>query len=250
VIIDCHVHLHSFGDEVTANVDRALKYADRMGIEKLIVSLGPSLRRQPTAEELVSDNAWTMQGVQHRPDRIFGLVYASPNHPETSLELMEKYIANGPMLGVKMWICRYCNDGGNDPIAEYAGQLGVPIQQHTWMKSTGNYPTESTPWHLLELAERHPDTQFVMSHSGGNWEKGVRIIKDQPNIAIDICGGAPDVGQTEYGVEYLGAERVLFGSDAAGRSYASQLAKVIGADISDADRRLILVENSRRMFGL
>lgn len=207
MIIDCHVHLHTFGDEVTANVDRAINYADRMDIEKLIISLGPELRRQPTAEELISDNAWVMEGVEHCPDRIYGLVYASPNHPQTSLELMEKYIENGPMCGVKMWICQYCSHEGNDPIADYAGQLEVPIEQHTWMKTTGNYPTESTPRHLLELARRHPDTQFVMAHSGGNWEKGIRIIQDQPNIAIDLCGGAPYVGQTEYGVEYLGADR-------------------------------------------
>ncbi|MFP3904759.1 MAG: amidohydrolase family protein [Armatimonadota bacterium] len=250
MIIDSHVHLHSFGDEVTANVDRAVKFADRMGIEKLVVSLGPQLRRQPTADELIEDNEYVMRGVQHNPDRIVGLVYASPNHIETSVELMEQYIENGPMRGVKMWICRHCSNPANDPIADYAGELDVPIQQHTWIKSTGNYPTESTPWDLLELAKRHPDTQFIMAHSGGNWEKGIRIIKDQTNIAIDVCGGNPEVGQTEYGVKYLGAQRVLYGSDAAGRSFASQLAKVTGADISDDDRRLILEENARRMFHL
>jgi predicted TIM-barrel fold metal-dependent hydrolase len=49
-------------------------------------------------------------------------------------------------------------------------------------------------------------------------------------------------------VRELGAERVLYGSDAAGRSFASQLGKVAGAEISDAARRLVLGENLRRML--
>ena len=46
----------------------------------------------------------------------------------------------------------------------------------------------------------------------------------------------------------LGAERVLYGSDAPGRSFASQLAKVDGADIPDDAKRLILGENLKRLL--
>jgi predicted TIM-barrel fold metal-dependent hydrolase len=49
-------------------------------------------------------------------------------------------------------------------------------------------------------------------------------------------------------VRELGAERVLFGSDAAGRSFASQLGKVTGAEIAEHARRLILGENLRRIL--
>jgi predicted TIM-barrel fold metal-dependent hydrolase len=49
-------------------------------------------------------------------------------------------------------------------------------------------------------------------------------------------------------VRELGAERVLYGSDAAGRSFASQLGKVMGADIPETARRLVLGENLRRML--
>jgi predicted TIM-barrel fold metal-dependent hydrolase len=43
-------------------------------------------------------------------------------------------------------------------------------------------------------------------------------------------------------VRELGAERVIYGSDAGGRSFASQLAKVMGAEIPEAARQLILGE--------
>jgi hypothetical protein len=49
-------------------------------------------------------------------------------------------------------------------------------------------------------------------------------------------------------VRELGAERVLYGSDAGGRSFASQLGKVLGADIPASARRLILGVNLKRLL--
>jgi predicted TIM-barrel fold metal-dependent hydrolase len=49
-------------------------------------------------------------------------------------------------------------------------------------------------------------------------------------------------------VRETGAERVIYGSDVCGRSFASQLAKVTGADVSDAAKNLILGGNLRRMM--
>ena len=49
-------------------------------------------------------------------------------------------------------------------------------------------------------------------------------------------------------VRELGAERVLYGSDAGGRSFASQIAKVQGADISDDAKRLVFKGNLRRLL--
>jgi predicted TIM-barrel fold metal-dependent hydrolase len=49
-------------------------------------------------------------------------------------------------------------------------------------------------------------------------------------------------------VRELGADRVLFGSDVGGRSFASQLGKVRGAEISEASKELILGKNLRRLL--
>jgi predicted TIM-barrel fold metal-dependent hydrolase len=63
-----------------------------------------------------------------------------------------------------------------------------------------------------------------------------------------MAGFDPTSGSVEMAVRELGAERVIYGSDAAGRSFASQLAKVMGADIPEPARRLILGENLRQML--
>jgi predicted TIM-barrel fold metal-dependent hydrolase len=48
-------------------------------------------------------------------------------------------------------------------------------------------------------------------------------------------------------VREAGANRVIFGSDMPGRSLASQLAKVTGAEISEADKERVLGSNLRRL---
>ena len=53
---------------------------------------------------------------------------------------------------------------------------------------------------------------------------------------------------TEMAVRELGAERVLYGSDAGGRGFASQLAKVFGADIPASAKQLVLGENLKRLL--
>ena len=84
--------------------------------------------------------------------------------------------------------------------------------------------------------------------AGGDWELGIRAIRSTKNVSTCIAGFDPTSGSVEMAVRELGAERVIYGSDAAGRSFASQLAKVMGAEISEPSRRLVLGENLRRML--
>jgi len=101
---------------------------------------------------------------------------------------------------------------------------------------------------LVELAARHPRATIICGHAGGDWEQGIRAVRAQKHVAVDLGGGDPAAGVTEMAVRELGAERVIYGSDAGGRSFASQLAKVQGADISDEAKRLILGANLKRLL--
>jgi uncharacterized protein len=51
-------------------------------------------------------------------------------------------------------------------------------------------------------------------------------------------------------VRELGVERVLYGSDVGGRSFASQVAKVLGAEIPDEAKGMILGGNTRHLLEL
>lgn len=141
-----------------------------------------------------------------------------------------------------------CNVPGMDPIAEWAVANQVCILQHEWLNALGNQPTESTPYDVVELARRHPKLQIVCAHTGGNWEVGIRVIRSTKNVYCGIAGSDPTAGYVEMAVRELGPERVIYGSDVGGRSFASQLSKVIGANVSDSDKKLILGGNLRRLL--
>jgi hypothetical protein len=126
--------------------------------------------------------------------------------------------------------------------------MKAAILQHTWLKVGGNEPGESTPYDIVELAKRHPRVPLICGHTGGDWERGIRVIRSTSNIYADLAGSNPTSGFVEMAVRELGASRIIYGSDAFGRSFASQLAKVMGADVSEPAKQLILGENLRRML--
>ena len=252
-IIDCHVHLHhKWGDRFEC-AQVLLRGADRMGIERMCLSMGVQRQfytRPTSVEEMRQHNEEVAAIIARWPDRFVGMCYLTPRFLLQSLAEIERRIANGPFRGIKLLWDMYCDQPNLDPIAARAGELGAPIQQHTWIKAVAENHYESEPWRLARLARRHPETTFLAAHTGGNWELGIRQIMDAPNILADICGGDPEMGYVEMATRMLGVERIVYGSDAAGRSFASQLAKVYGADIDDDARALILHGNMRRVLGL
>ena len=78
---------------------------------------------------------------------------------------MERCVAKGPMVGVKLWVAKRCGPAEIDPLIRRAAELKAVIFQHTWYKTGGNYPGESTPMDLAELAARHPDTPLICGHT-------------------------------------------------------------------------------------
>ena len=135
-----------------------------------------------------------------------------------------------------------------DPIIERAASMQAVVFQHTWFKVVGNEPGESTPMDVVQLARRQPNAQIFCGHCGGDWELGLRTVRDSPNVPVGIAGSHPTAGFVEMAVAEVGAERVVYGSDAPGRSFASQIGKVMGAEISEQDKRLILGGNLKRLL--
>jgi uncharacterized protein len=250
-IWDIHTHLDGVeGDTPEARMEVLVRHMDRLGIERIILSQGyDQYIRNPTPEQVREENDRVMRAVRHFPDRAYGSVYLSPTNVEFCLEEFDRCVRDGPMVSVgELEADVRCNSPALDPIVERAISLKVPILQHTWIKSNGSDPGESTPYDLVELAKRHPQAQFICGHTGGTWELGIRAIRDVKNVCAGIAGSDPTSGFVEMAVRELGAERVVYGSDAGGRSFASQMAKVVGAEIPDSAKELILGGNLRRLL--
>lgn len=249
-IWDVHCHLASPLKEPTpeARLGRILEVADRVGVRRLCVYMGMKWSYDPKPDDFRKQNDEVLAAISSYPDRAFGFVYINPKHPKESLDEINRCIADGPMVGVKLWVAEKANLPALDPLVQRITELKAVVFQHTWIKVTGNLPGESTPMDLVALARRHPSARIICGHTGGDWEQGIRAVRAQPNISVDLGGGDPVAGITEMAVRELGPERVLYGSDAPGRSFASQLAKVQGADISPAHKELILGANLKRLL--
>lgn len=225
-----------------------IRFMDRMRIERVMLSLGYPLLEDPSPQQLREENNQVLRAIQRWPDRTLGFVYLNPNHVAFSLEEFDRCVRDGPMVGVKLWVAKRCSAPELDPIVERATTAQAVILQHCWFNLKGNLRGESTPHDLVELAIRHPKAAFIDAHTGGDWELGIRAIQPVKNISTCVAGFDPTSGVVEMAVRELGPERVIFGSDAAGRSFASQLAKVMGAEVPQSAKNLILADNLRRLL--
>jgi uncharacterized protein len=254
MVIDSHVHIGRWitpwrSDDATQDL---IATAREAGIDRLcVVSLGDQgYLPHPTRAELRSANNHNLEAVERFPDALFGLCYVSPEHAEFSLDEIRRCVRDGPLVGIKLWIARKASDPAVDQILDAAEDLGVYVLQHAWYKTPGNLPHESSPADVAQMARRHPKVTIQMAHLNGAGERGILDVAPYPNVLIDTSGGDPEADLLEYAVQVLGAERLLFGSDAPGRDFAVQSAQVAGAALSPEDRARILGGNAARLLRL
>lgn len=232
-------------------------YVARMGIERVIsLDIGGTLRdpltTRPGDQEL-------RRILEEEKDRISGLTPIDPGFPEESCAKMRDWIQDGPCIGIKYVggnkLGITCDHPNNDPIIQLAGQLGAVVYIHTWFivggtprtPGGGNQAGESNPRHLAILARRFPGVRIICGHSGGDWEIGVRAIRPFENVFLEFSGSDPHSGAVDHAVNELGADRIVWGGHGPGRSFSTELSKVLDASISDSDRRKILGGNYRRL---
>jgi hypothetical protein len=84
-----------------------------MGIERLCVYMGLKWSQDPSPADLVQQNSEVLRAIAKFPERAFGFVYLSAKHPEESLAELERCVANGPMVGVKLWVAERCSVAGH-----------------------------------------------------------------------------------------------------------------------------------------
>jgi len=256
-IWDGHYHgFHSSIDPVKQHHEMMF-YVERMGIERAIsLDIGGSLQ-DPLTPKPYDQALRTL--LEKEKNVISGLTPIDPGFPEQSREKMGAWIQNGPCIGIKYVggnkLGITCDHPNNDPIIRLAAELQAVIYIHTWFIVGGtprfpggsNQAGESNPRHLATLARRFPDVPIICGHSGGDWEIGIRAIRPCENVFLEFSGSDPHSGAVDYAVNELGADRIVWGGHGPGRSFSTELSKVLDASISTSDRKKILGGNYRRL---
>jgi len=234
---------------------KMMYYVDRMNIERVIsVDIGGTLQDPLSIRPY--DNDLRDLLVKHS-DRVSGIIPIDPGFPEESCAKMEKWIKNGPCIGIKYVGGNKsgitCDHPNNDQIIRYAAELEAAIYIHTWIKvggsplypGGGNISGESTPMDVAKLAQRFPDVRMICGHAGGDWELGTKAIRRYDNVLFEFAGADPHSGSVDFAVNELGIDRIVWGGHGPSRAYSTEISKVLDASLSHDEQMKIFGRNYR-----
>lgn len=247
-IIDIHTHLWS--DEsglepLAGNEQQLLQMADRFKLEKFVVmplfgGVKPNIQQVRAGNEAAAKLA-------EKDKRIIPFGRVEAHLGNQALDETKRSVEQLGLRGIKIWIS-LADDSKLFPVVEYMIGNNLPVLIHALHKATGQLENESDPSHVYSLAKRYPQATIIMAHMGGDFIYGCDTIRNTTNVLTDPSGSYCEAGMLEYAVRTLGADRILFGSDAPGASFVNNFAKVSAANISSDDKYKILHANAARLL--
>ena len=236
-------------------IEALLPLVERAALKKLCYFPDVGLGTGPAAVEqwVAAHSDQIDEPLRRWPDLMLGMIQVNAREPSRSLDAIDRWLRDGPMVGVYLPggapAGLTCTHPDVARLVERVAELGGAIMMHTWFKTNDPaLPHGSTPSDLAELAARFPQQTFICAHAGGNWELGLRAVRELPNIVVETSGFDATAGFLEMAVRELGAERILFGSHLPSRSLGTELAKILFADLSEEQKHLVLGGNFRRLL--
>ncbi len=258
MLIDVHAHfLHDRtprADWRARNASR-LRAGDRIGVTIHIASVLGSWGLTspiyfPSPNDLTYANDTLIALEREHPERIRGYVCVNPNYTAHAEAEIRRCLSAG-MIGIKLAASRRANDRLLDPICELAQELAVPILHHIWQHRRGDYSAQeaSDAVELVELADRHPNVNFVLAHigGGGDWLHSLAASRQHPNVYVDLSGSGVDGGMLEACVEAVGVRRLLWGSDLTMEAGWAKL-RYLECLLPPGDLELVKWGNAARVF--
>jgi hypothetical protein len=193
--------------------------------------------------------------VRRYGSRLKGMLWINPHDPAWAEDV--PLAVEAGFLGVKIHpvLDHYAVDqAALDDVFACAKEHGWPILTHTDVDGTSMSAACYEP-----LIRAYPDVRLILAHLRLG---AIPLAKRYANVSLDTT--YVDPWMVEIGVDALGAEKILFGSDAAEgfdvghptsrtrppRSYASLLAGLRERGIAEPALEKILFDNARALFRL
>ena len=239
-----------------ADIQRAMPAIETGHFEKLCyfahVGIGTTTDRS-LEDLLCAKPELVLEPLNRWPDQLLGMIQLNANDVAGSLTALDHWLRDGPMLGVYFPGsgpgAANCLDPNVATLVERVSELKGVIMQHTWFKTGGKRaPHESTPAELATLAAKFPRQRFICAHAGGEWERGIRAVRQSSNVLIETSGFDATAGFIEMAIREIGSERIVFGSHLPSRSLGTELSKVTTAKIGEKEKKDILGANYRRLL--
>lgn len=242
-MIDCHFHIwtedNSSPEKRAERAELVGEQADALGVDRITL-IG---ERGESVAECREENRIVGKYVEEYPDLFYGWARANPLWGEDGVQEFRRAIEEDGLVGLKLYAQAYLDDPEVEPFAEAAVDMGVPIISHVSQGTDENprLKAESDSDNVRGLAERFPDLDLISGHigGGGQWEYRIKNLQDVENVYLDTSGSVCDAGQLEMAAEYLGVDRLLFGTDTW---FLPGVGKLEGADLT-ADQKARIAYN-------
>ncbi len=252
MIIDADCHISSGKhDDIAITADDLLARMDRSGVDKALVWLKP-----PYNKDIEPENRAVYEAMKAHPDRLLGFGWTNPRlGPEAARSAIRQSFEEYGFYGIKF-------NGAQDeyviddeklalPLIEEAAQYGKVIAFHIG----ADFYENTHPYRLGHIAERFPETSFLMVHMGGAGtpaldRSAVETAARYPNITL-IGSAVPETAIVSA-IRILGPDRLCFGSDTPFRLMHVQLAmyRALLEDFDTHTCEKVLGGNLARVLGI
>jgi len=230
---DCHGHIGWSNQRhvISEPAEELVSEMDRLGLRTCC------LFSWIAQGDIVRANDRAYAAAERFPERFAAFTALNPNHGEEEMRAELERGRQRGAVGIKLVssIHGYPADGPLIELAcRFAHEHRLFILNHVW-----------GPAELMRgLCSRYPNACFITGHSERSFPA---LVRQFDNLYICSC---PFLawGQTEEYVRLYGAERILFGSDLLDLPIAWGLGPVSYARVTEAEKRLILGENLRRLM--
>jgi hypothetical protein len=264
MIIDCHVHLNNYHEQVALSLDQSLENLQgamaEAGVDYALVltSYLVNPHRPSTAEVVRAVEPVGNLGV------VAGISYV--RYRERDLRELADFLKAGLVKGLKLYPGYepyYPHDHRLKVVYDLAEEFDVPVMIHCGdTYSPGGKLKYAHPLEVDEVAVDHPNVKLVICHLGNPWLVDcMEVVYKNRNVYADFSGLV--LGEfTEAFEDYMEEQiaevilyagepgRFLYGSDWPICSMKSYVEFVRQLKLADRDRQLIMYENARQLFKL
>lgn len=246
-VFDAHGHLGSWSAFwlPRPGPESLLAVMDRCGVASIAVSsllgIGPDPR---------TGNAETLAAAEASGGRLHCYLVAAPHRPQDE-QALEQALEHPAAVGLKIHPDTHtcpADDARYRWVFRLAERTGRPILAHTFA---------GTPWSdpLLfdAVAEAFPSVRIVLAHAGvtpDGFRRAIEVCRRHESLVVDVCGSYMTGEWIRRLVGSIGAERVLFASDAPFIDLRYGLGRVLGAGLQERELDLVLAGNARRLLGV
>ena len=255
--IDVHAHYGLYLNKepglnntfMSADVETVLRRAREAHVQYTIVSPMAATMPRGGGEPLEANEDAARLLAEH--DGLLQWVVVDPRKPAT-YEQADRMLKHEKCVGIKIHPEEhlYLVAEHGQRAFELAAKHGKAVLSHSGEKN-------SLPADLVGFANSMPETKLVLAHLGCGWDgdlshqvRGIQASR-HGNVYVDTSSGSSLIpGLIEWAVKEVGAERLLFGSDVPCYFTAMQRARIDYAEISEAEKRLILRANAVHLFNL